>query len=194
MGKSVKQSCCQGEFLMFPSALAFEPNEMKIMAIWVSTNRLHLKFTVVLNDHHWSPGVSISRWRAIRFSKIFPILRLIRTGWVLMALTIASIIGASLVGIWTAVVNFFSKPGPSQLRSPRTLLSWFQIGRCLQCHQLTVPPGTRRASSTIHPLFIRQGKSLQDSWALLNSGFSWRGERQLHLENSWWNPWFLFRF
>lgn len=91
------------------------------------------------NVHHWSPVLSIpvvllqdvihiaEPWASPRS---YPYC-VQNTVWVLTALPIVYHVGQPY-GILNSCSRFlfFDKPGPSQLQSARTLLLWFQIGRC----------------------------------------------------------------
>ncbi len=76
------------------------------------------------------------------FIVIESIFRLIVSVSMLTALPTASTKTASVVRLWTAVPVFriFDNPGQSLIQTAKYLLSWFRIGRYLQCPPRKEPP------------------------------------------------------
>ncbi len=76
--------------------------------------------------------------------------------------------------------EFFDNPGQSLIQSAKYLLSWYRIGRYLQCPPQKEPPDIRFATSPTHPSYSRLRTSRQDKQVPQNPGFSLRRWCQLH--------------
>ncbi len=89
------------------------------------------------------------------FSLIESILRLIVSVSMLTALPTASIKTGSLVRLGQLFPSseFFDNPGQSLIQSAKYLLSWFRIGRYLQCPPRKEPQDTRFATSPTRPSY-----------------------------------------
>ncbi len=77
----------------------------------------------------------------------------------LTALPTASIIRAALWGFGQLFPfsELFDNPGQSLIQSAKYLLSWFRIGRYLQCPPRKEPQDTRFATSPTHPSYSPLG-------------------------------------
>ncbi len=76
--------------------------------------------------------------------------------------------------------ELFDNPGQSLIQSAKYLLSWFRIGRYLQCPPRKEPLDTRSATSPTHPSYSWLRTSRQGSQVPQNPGFSTRRWCQLH--------------
>ncbi len=77
------------------------------------------------------------------------------------------------------LLNFFDNPGQSLIQSAKYLLSWYRIGRYLQCPPRKEPPDIRFATSPTHPSYSRLRTSHQGKQVPQNPGFSLRRWCQL---------------
>ncbi len=89
--------------------------------------------------------------------------------------------------------EFFDNPGQSLIRSAKDLLSWFRIGRYLQCPPRKEPLNTRYATLSTRPSCSQPQTFRQGSRVPQNPSFSSRRWCQLRWETSWSNP-LIFQF
>ncbi len=84
--------------------------------------------------------------------------------------------------------EFFDNPGQSLIQSAEDLLSWFRIGRYLQCPPRKEPLDTRSATSPTRPSCSQLRTFRPDRQVPQNPSFSSRRWCQLRWETSWSNP------
>ncbi len=84
--------------------------------------------------------------------------------------------------------EFFDNPGQSLIRSAKDLLSWFRIGRYLQCPPRKEPLNTRYTTLSTRPSCSQLQTFRQGSRVPQNPSFSSRRWCQLRWETSWSNP------
>ncbi len=84
--------------------------------------------------------------------------------------------------------EFFDNPGQSLIQSAEDLLSWFRIGRYLQCPPRKEPLDTRSATSPTRPSCSQLRTFRQGNQVPPNPSFSSRRWCQLRWETSWSNP------
>ncbi len=110
----------------------------------------------------WSPKASIFTCKAVSFIVIESIFRLIVSVSMLTALPTASIKTGSLVRLWTKSLSL--------IQSAKYLLSWYRIGRYLQCPPRKESPDIRFTTSPMHPSYSRLRTSRQEKQVPQNLG------------------------